>query len=125
MKKITTPLLTIAIFFSMAMTVCATNCTTKRDVVPASGDLPAYHTMVSGKTCNHSSRVVGTISTTCLLDANGNLTYHRLVRSCECNELPDVVGNQNFRNILVNLKGVGQPCQKEWDDVYEYHPIYK
>jgi len=126
MKHFATIFTLTAIFcLSFALTACASDCTTQRGVVSATSSLPAYHTMVSGKTCNHSSRVVGTISSTCLYNEVGNLQFHRLVRSCECNSLPDV-SQPGVAALIKGLQHVGEPCSREWDVAPgQYHPLFK
>ena len=125
MKKMTIILSVIAMALSLAMTACAGDCQNSRNSVQATDTLPAYHTMISGKTCNHSSRVAGTISSTCLYNEDGKLEYHRLVRSCECNSLPDVT-KPGVADIIRGLQHIGESCQKEWYAIPDqYHPLYK
>lgn len=112
------------IVLSLPLTACA-DCQTQKNLVPATDTLPAYHTMISGKVCNHSSRVVGTISATCLYNEAGELEYHRLSRSCECNPLPDVT-KPGIADLIRGLQHIGEPCQREWQVAPgQYHPLYK
>ncbi len=129
MKKFATTLtLTLTMVLSLLFlpfTVFAGDCQTQKTLVPATDTLPAYHAMVSGKTCNNSSRVAGTISSTCLYNEVGELEYHRVVKGCECNPVPDVT-KPGIANIIRGLQHIGETCQREWQVAPgQYHPLYK
>lgn len=96
----------------------AADCSTRWGFVPATDDVPAYHTMVSPKS-SRMSRAYGSVSSTCLHGKSGKLTYHRLYRTYECAPLRPIT--KEIADLLRNTEKVGQPCVKEWEDVATFH----